>query len=148
MTDDDNNDATKMAAAQKEANKLVEKSSNTLSSRVRSLNVGVLAVNWAVLVGDKTIGRGLTPGLRWQLLAVCALVVVGFGLDCLQYFSSYVLYSKVARDIDKGKLNQVSFNPHHRAYIMAKVAFRTKLWIGLITFSWFVGLFAFILSKA
>lgn len=60
--------------------------SDRLSSQARSVSIGVIAIVWAVSVGD--LKQGVSPP-RAELLVIAAAAVLTMSLDFLQYVAAF-----------------------------------------------------------
>ena len=58
-----------------------------LSTVARQISLGVLAIVWALLVGESKVRAGITTA---QLLGLSALSVITMLLDFFQYVASYI----------------------------------------------------------
>lgn len=73
--------------------------SDRLSSQARSVSIGVIAIVWAVSVGD--LKQGVTPP-RAELLIVAAAAVLTMSLDFLQYVAAFFTGRKALRSVLSG----------------------------------------------
>lgn len=77
--------------------------SDRISTQVRTIAIGLLAITWAILVGDSSFLRKLSEGLGKSLLLIALLCIFVLLLDFLQYVTSYIYVDKVRRSAEDGK---------------------------------------------
>lgn len=83
--------------------------SDRISTQVRTLALGLLAISWAILVGDSTFLHRLSEGLGRSLLLIAALSVLVLLLDFLQYVTAYIYVDKVRREAEAGDLAEIDY---------------------------------------
>src|SRR5262245_39469298 len=67
-------------------------STDRLSTQVRQISFGVLAIIWAILIGDANVG----VNIRYSL-ALAALAVITMLLDLIQYVAAYLASRRALR---------------------------------------------------
>lgn len=102
--------------------------SDRLSSQVRSISIGVIALVWAVSVGD--LKNGVAPP-QAPLLAIGAAAVLTMGFDFLQYVAAYWSGQKALKSAVSG--GDGLFDPTWRSYRLRAFFFWVKLCSAALT---------------
>jgi hypothetical protein len=121
-----------MATREEAAAKLKELSSQ-VSTLIRTLSLGVLAIAWLFLSGGKDAPAIVVVIPKWSMLSISALCVLALGLDLLQYI---VGYWNVKGDYERAK---VSNEPNKIVYsdsFTRDFAFWAKITVVLISTLW------------
>jgi len=91
--------------------------SDRISTQVRTIALGLLAIAWAILVGDSTFLRKLSEGLGKNLLLIACLSIFVLLLDFLQYVVAYIYVDQVRNaaeelkkeDSKNGESNEIDY---------------------------------------
>jgi hypothetical protein len=100
--------------------------SDRLSTQVRMLALGLLAVSWTILVGESAFLRKLSVDLGNSLLLISALSVFVLLLDFLQYVIGYVNAKKELDAAEAKGSTDVTFDPGRFTYRLRTLLFWTK----------------------
>jgi len=85
--------------------------SDRLSTQVRTVALGLLAISWTILVGDSAFLRSLAEGLGKSLLGVAILCVLALFLDFLQYVAGYAYVKRALAAAEKNESKEVDYDP-------------------------------------
>lgn len=109
----------------------------SLSSQVRALALGVLALVWLFLSGGDDVPKSVAAhGAQLKLIAVCC--VVALLADLLQYVFGYFNTLSVVRGAEKAKQEEASFNRKSFAYQARHCAFYVKIFLAVVAAVWIV----------
>src|SRR2546430_2655418 len=78
--------------------------SDKISTQVRTLGVGILALTWGLTVSDSAIAKDITAKLKMPLLWVGTLAIGVIFLDFLQYVCSYEVARRLLNYMEANKL--------------------------------------------
>jgi len=121
-----------------DAKKNLDTLSGQISTLVRTLALGVLAVVWLFLSGSKEGAPilGQVPG--WQLVSIAALAILAILSDLLQYVFAYKLVLRARQTALAADSEEVDY-PDEDGYKKARFAFfRIKFWFALVAAAWLV----------
>jgi hypothetical protein len=99
-----------------------------LSTQVRTLGLGILAVTWGVFIGDSPTAKDMSHGLKVPLLLAGAGSILAMLLDFLQYVAGYLDAQTTLRTLEHSDKEDVKFDPHRLTYRLQSVLFTTKQW--------------------
>ena len=85
--------------------------SGQVSSIVRTLSLGVLAVTWLFLSGGKDAPAMVAVVPKAMMLTIAALCVLALALDLLQYMAAY---RQLAADCDSAKNSNAEKVTYHK----------------------------------
>jgi len=97
-----------------------------LSTQVRTVALGVLALAWGLLLGDKEPAKSEVLHLKWHLMAIggtCVLVLV---LDYLQYVAGYANTRGILKEMESEGKKQEQFDPKKLSYRLRGAFFVLK----------------------
>lgn len=83
--------------------------SDRISTQIRTLALGLLAIAWSILVGDSTFLRHLSEELGKRLLLIAALSVFVLLLDFLQYVTAYIYVNNVRKKAEAAGLEEITY---------------------------------------
>jgi hypothetical protein len=72
-----------------------------ISTRVRTINLGILGLAWLLLLRDSDLARLLNAISDWALLAVVGACLLALVLDLVQYLFGEAAALEAQRDADK-----------------------------------------------
>ncbi len=75
-----------------------------VSSQVRTVAIGVLAVTWGLLVGDSSVAKAIATQLRGSLVLLGAASVLVLFLEFLQYVAGYRSTKNLLRVMEAKKV--------------------------------------------
>ena len=97
-----------------------------LSTQVRTVALGVLAVSWTLLVSDSVQAQSIAQLLRFHLLATGFLSISALGLDFCQYVAYYCKGGLLLRRMEKENLTEAAFDRSGLLYRIQDVCFVGK----------------------
>jgi hypothetical protein len=77
--------------------------SDKISTQVRTLGVGILALTWGLMVSDSAIAKEMTGKLRMPLLWTGTLAILVILLDLLQYICGYQVARLLIKEMERQK---------------------------------------------
>lgn len=90
--------------------------SDRLSTQVRTLGLGMIALVWALLSGASSESLDFKTGEKHKLILVAVLALVAMTLDFLQYVFGYVHTNRLHRELlDEGR-DQGDYDYHELWY--------------------------------
>ncbi len=97
-----------------------------LSTQVRTVALGVLALAWGLLLGDKDPTKTDVLHLKWHLMGIggtCVLVLV---LDYLQYVAGYAETHGLLNEVEAEKKDTGQYDKKKLAYRLRSALFVLK----------------------
>jgi len=126
----------------KEITKELEFISDKLSTQVRTVAIGLLAITWAILVGDSSFLRKLSEGLGKRLLLIGVLSIFVLLVDFVQYMVGYIYVDKTLKAAEAKDLTETDYDPHSPLYQFRSILFWTKQFVLILTLVLFLGALA------
>ena len=126
----------------KEIAKELEFISDKLSTQVRTVALGLLAITWAILVGDSTFLRKLSEGLGKSLLLIAVLSIFVLLVDFIQYVIGYIYVHKTLKAAERQDLTEIDYDPESSLYRFRSILFWTKQFVLIVTLVFFLGVLA------
>ena len=117
----------------KEITEELEFISDKLSTQVRTVAIGLLAITWAILVGDSSFLRKLSEGLGKRLLLIAVLSVFVLLVDFIQYVIGYVYVYKALKAAEAENLTEIDYDPDSSLYQFRSILFWTKQFVLIVT---------------
>jgi len=112
--------------------------SERISSQVRTLGVGLIAITWGLLISQPQIAGPIPDSVKKHLLIVGVLALGAMVCDFFQYICAYrntkALLSKME---DKG-LDKADYDYSARTYRLRVFFFKTKQILLVIACIWFL----------
>ena len=114
--------------------------SETISTQVRSIALGLVALVWALLTGLKDTPLAVDGGTRRQLLWVALVAVGALVIDYSQYLFGYLDSLRILRKAERENKSQTAYSkssPYYRAraacyWIKQLTILSGASWMGLI----------------
>jgi hypothetical protein len=103
-----------------------KETSDKISTQVRTLGVGILALTWGLMVSDSAIARDMTAKLKMPLLVVGTLAIGVILLDFLQYVCSYEVARSLLNHMEENKLKEGDYPYSSALYRLQSVLFYGK----------------------
>jgi hypothetical protein len=100
--------------------------SDRISTQVRTVGLGLLAITWAILVGESAFLRKLSEGLGRKLLFIGILCIAALLLDFLQYVIGYAYVDGVLKRAESQDLKEIDYDTHNILWISRSLAFWVK----------------------
>jgi hypothetical protein len=111
--------------------------SDRISTQVRSIALGLIALVWALLVGSDTQVLSLGSASRPHLLAIGLLGVLIMFLDYLQYVFGYLNTNKTRKTAEEDADHAAAYNYRSRLYMTRTFFFWAKQALVAIAVVWF-----------
>jgi|SRR6185312_2604154 len=120
-----------------DAKRSLDALSGQISTLVRTVALGVLAVVWLFLSGSKEAAPILGEVPAWQLVSIAALSILVILFDLLQYVCAF---EQVKRARQAARLTEKTTVEYpDDAYRKARFAFfRAKFWVAMIAAAWLI----------
>jgi hypothetical protein len=110
--------------------------SDRLSTQVRTVALGILALTWGLLVGDSTAAKDISSHWRGNLVALGGLAVLVMFLDFLQYVAGYYNVRALQKKMEKEGLAEVRFDDTSWSWKLRLFFFYAKQWALAINVTW------------
>ena len=99
-----------------------------LSTQVRTVALGVLALAWGLLLGDKDPAKSEVLHLKWHLMGIGGICVLVLVLDYLQYVAGYTETSGLLKTMERLKQDHGQYDRKKLSYRLRGVFFALKQW--------------------
>jgi len=110
--------------------------SDRISTQVRTLALGVLAVVWLFLSGSKDVAAlNLSAGNR-QLLSVAGLCVFTLLIDAVQYVASYLSSNAVRKAAEKANETKAEYDENSAMRRVQQACFWAKQITAVLATGW------------
>ena len=115
-----------------------------LSTEVRTVALGVLAVAWGLLMSDKGPTQEVAQQRKWHLLFIGGGCVLVLFLDYLQYFAGYINTSEVRKSYEKDPPVQTTYQSKKVSWFFRRFFFVAKqvalaavvIWLMIVLGRW------------
>lgn len=111
--------------------------SNQISTQVRTLTLGVLAVAWLGLSGSDEV-KALNLSGDWQLAAIALLCIFTLGVDLAQYRFGYEMVLETLLGAEKARQKQAAYSRKNRWYRRRLAAFAIKQVLAALAAIWLI----------
>ena len=112
--------------------------SDRISTQVRTMSIGLLAITWGLLIGKPEISQPLPLWLKKNLLAIGILTLVVMLSDFLQYFFGLLVVDSLRKSMEKMKQTEAEYDYGTITYRLRKLFFWVKLVLVVIACIWFL----------
>jgi hypothetical protein len=112
--------------------------SDRISTQVRTMSIGLLAIAWGLLIGKPEISQPLPLWLKKNLLAIGILALVVMLSDFLQYFFGLLVVDSLRKSMEKMKQTEAEYDYGTITYRLRKLFFWVKLFLVVIACIWFL----------
>ena len=109
-----------------------------ISTQVRTMSIGLLAITWGLLIGKPEISQPLPLWLKKNLLAIGILTLVVMLSDFLQYFFGLLVVDSLRKSMEKMKQTEAEYDYGTITYRLRKLFFWVKLVLVVIACIWFL----------
>ncbi len=116
--------------------------SDRLSTQVRMVALGLLAITWTILVGESSFLRKLSEGLGRSLLLVAVLSIFVLLVDFLQYVIGYIYVDKTRKAAEAKGLMEIDYDPGSLLLRSRFILFWTKQFALVVTLVFFLAVLA------
>lgn len=110
-----------------------------LSTQIRTLTFGILALVWLFLSGSKDV-PALQLGSKRQLLGVALLCVLTLFIDVVQYWSSYMSSNDVRKTTEERNEKEAAYDETSILRRLQRGCFWVKQVTALLATVWFLWL--------
>lgn len=110
-----------------------------ISTQVRTLTFGILALVWLFLSGNKDVPI-LKIGSRGPLLMIAGLCIATLLIDAMQYWSMYRSARKLLRYADDNNLTEAEYNDKSLMRLLQQACFWLKQVLAAIAALWLIAL--------
>lgn len=117
--------------------------SGQISTLVRTLALGVLAVVWLFLSGSREAAPILGQVAGWQLVSIAGLSILAILSDLLQYVFAYKQVLRARKAAQTAKKEEVEYSDQDGYRKVRFACFRLKFWLTLLAAAWLVGALGF-----
>jgi hypothetical protein len=111
--------------------------SDRISTQVRTLGLGLLAITWGLLISEPRIADSLSDTARKHLLIVGVVALGAMICDFLQYIFAYVNTKCLFNEIEEKKVHKADYDYTAVTYRCRKIFFWSKQILMLIAITWF-----------
>jgi len=118
-----------------------------LSTQVRTLGLGVLAVTWGIFVGDSPTARGISSSLRILLMLTAACSIFALLLDFLQYVAGHRDAKRVLDAMERERNEEAKYDTSHFTYRIQPLLFSAKQWAATLAALGLLGTIAYHLIR-
>ena len=104
-----------------DANKRLSELTAQISTLIRTLSLGVLAIVWLFLSGSSDVSHLARSVSEWELIAVAFLSILAISFDLLQYVAGYMAVALACELAKQNNKKEVTY-PNNR-YRKARFGF-------------------------
>ena len=122
----------------KEVNEDLNWLCDRISTQVRTMLIGLLAITWGLLIGKPEISQPLPLWLKKNLLAIGILAVFTMLIDFLQYFFGFLVVNGLRKSMEKKKQTEAEYHYDTITYKLRDICFWFKLILVVIVCIWFL----------
>jgi hypothetical protein len=122
--------------------------SDRLSTQIRALILGVLALVWLFLSGNKDVPALTLRTHTRQLLAIAGLCVLTLLIDAIQYWASYLSSNAVRREAEKQNKAEAEYAEGSLMRCLQQGSFWAKQITAIIATAWLLSLLVVSLTQA
>jgi len=116
--------------------------SDKLSTQVRMVAFGLLAITWTILVGESAFLRKLSEGLGKSLLLIAVLSIFILLVHFLQYVIGYIYVNKTRKTAEAKGLTEIDFDPDSLLFRSRSILFWIKQFVLVVTLVFFLAVLA------
>jgi len=111
-----------------------------ISTQVRTMSIGLLAITWGMLIGKPEISQPLPLWLKKNLLAISILALISLFSDFLQYIFGLWVVDSLRKSMEKKKQIEAEYDYGTIPYKLRGFFFWVKLSLIVIACLWFLAL--------
>jgi len=119
-----------------------------ISSQVRTVAIGVLALAWGLLIGESSTAKAITVHIKWHLLLAGAAAIFTMFLDFLQYVVGYQSTLALYKEMKAAGVEEGQFDTKSSLYRLRGFLFNAKIWALIATVLWLLGVLGYWLVKS
>lgn len=117
--------------------------SDKISTQVRTIALGLLAITWTILVGESAFLRKLSEGLGKSILLIAALSIFVLLVDFVQYVVGYIYVDKTRKVAESRDLEEIDYDPGNLLWKARTILFWTKQVALVVNLVFFLVVFGF-----
>lgn len=121
--------------------------SDRLSTQIRTLTLGVLALVWLFLSGDKDAPALKLSTDKRQLLAIAGLCVLTFLIDAVQYWAYYLSSNAVRQKAEDDQKKEAEYNEATFMHRLQRVSFWAKQITSVLATAWLLVILVLSIAK-
>lgn len=110
--------------------------SDRLSTQIRTLTLGVLALIWLFLSGGKDVASLKLVAGKKQLLSIAGLCVLTLLSDAVQYWASYLSSNAVRQKAERAKQSEAEYDERSFMRRLQQGSFWAKQITAIIATTW------------
>lgn len=114
--------------------------SDRISTQVRTIGMGILAVTWGLLITQPQIAGPLPDNLKKNLLIIGVIALSSIFCDFLQYFFAYLNNEGLRNRIEEGNLDALDYDYSATSYKLRKFFFWTKQVLLITACAWLLAI--------
>jgi len=114
--------------------------SDRISTQVRTIGMGILAVTWGLLITQPQIAGPLPDNLKKNLLIIGVIALSSIFCDFLQYFFAYLNNEGLRNRIEEGNLDALDYDYTAPSYRLRKLFFWTKQVLLITACAWLLAI--------
>ena len=122
--------------------------SDRLSTQIRTLALGVLALVWLFLSGSRDVADLKLNVGKKQLLAIAALCVLTLLIDAAQYWASYLSSNSVRRTAETSHKKEAEYDETTWTRRLQQGSFWAKQLTALLATAWLLIILATALARS
>ena len=109
-----------------------------ISTQVRTMSIGLLAITWGLLIGKPEISQPLPLWLKKHLLAIGIVALVAMFSDFLQYFFGFRIVDNLRKSMEEKKQAKAEYDYTTITYKLREFFFWVKLALVVVACIWFL----------
>jgi len=126
----------------------LQRLTDRISTQVRTVAIGILAISWGVIVGQPQIVGSDSESLRKHLAFIGLVALAVMICDFLQYLFGYLSTKKVLLKMEKEKADEAKYDYAAPTYRLAYFFFWFKQVSLLIACAWLFIAIVYFCTKA
>ena len=112
--------------------------SDRISTQVRTLGVGLIAVTWGLLIAQPQIAGPMPEWIKKHLLISGVLALSAMVCDFLQYICAYWNSKALLSDMEAKKLQEAKYDYTALSYRSRTFFFGVKQLLVVVAYIWFL----------
>lgn len=110
--------------------------SDRISTQVRTVSLGVLALTWGLLIGESESARALSRQWKTNLIGIGGTAIVAMFLDFLQYAAGFRDNFKLRAKMNEASLTEADYDEKALTWRLRLLFFRAKQWVLAFAVLW------------
>jgi hypothetical protein len=121
--------------------------SDRLSTQIRTLALGVLALIWLFLSGSKDVADLRLSASNKQLLAIAGLCITALLIDAAQYWASYLSSNAVRKEAEEKNHKEAEYDETSLLRRLQQGCFWAKQVAAVLATAWLLVILAIAVAK-